>query len=116
MIRTTAGLSIHAGVPGPATLKTLLTYARLCGIGNSMRVLTRQAGNLLRLARLSHPDALITALARHRAAEPASRIKRLHFYPFGGVARTARWIEAVRAGAFILHDDGAGFTVDPEQG
>jgi methylenetetrahydrofolate reductase (NADPH) len=99
-------------VPGPATLKTLLTYARLCGIGNSMRVLTRQGGNLLRLARLTHPDALIMALARHRAAEPASRIERLHFYPFGGIARTGRWIEAVRAGAFSLHDDGAGFTVD----
>ena len=87
---------------GPATLKTLLAYARLCGIGNSMRVLTRQAGNLLRLARLSYPDALITALARHRAADPASRIERLHLYPFGGLARTARWLEGVRAGAFSL--------------
>jgi methylenetetrahydrofolate reductase (NADPH) len=108
------GLPIHAGVPGPATLKTLLNYARLCGIGNSMRVLTRQAGNLLRLARLSYPDALITALAAARA-DPASRIERLHFYPFGGLARTARWLEGVRAGAFALDDEG-GFTVDPEYG
>ena len=91
------GLPIHVGVPGPATLKTLLAYARMCGIGNSMRVLTRQGGNLLRLARLSYPDALITALARHRATEPASRIERLHLYPFGGLARTARWLEAVPA-------------------
>jgi methylenetetrahydrofolate reductase (NADPH) len=110
------GLPIHVGVPGPATLKTLLAYARLCGIGNSMRVLTRQSGNLLRLARLSYPDALIAALARHRAADPASRIERLHLYPFGGLARTARWLEGVRAGAFRLHDDGLGFTVDPEHG
>jgi methylenetetrahydrofolate reductase (NADPH) len=110
------GLPIHVGVPGPATLKTLLAYARMCGIGNSMRVLTRQAGNLLRLASLSYPDALISALAAHRAADPASRIERLHLYPFGGLARTARWIEAVRAGAFTLHDDGLGFTVDPEHG
>ena len=70
----------------------------------------------LRLARLSYPDALITALARHRAAEPASRIERLHFYPFGGLARTARWLEGVRAGAFTLHADGLGFTVDPQYG
>ncbi|HEX5080379.1 MAG TPA: hypothetical protein VFV80_14595 [Geminicoccaceae bacterium] len=110
------GLPIHVGVPGPATLKTLLAYARLCGIGNSIRVLTRQGGNLLRLARLSYPDALITALAQHRAAEPASRIERLHFYPFGGLARTARWLEGVRAGAFTLHEDGQGFTVDPQYG
>jgi methylenetetrahydrofolate reductase (NADPH) len=105
-------LPIHIGVPGPATLKSLLGYARLCGVGNSMRVLTQQAGNLLKLASLSYPDALIAALARHRAGDPHSRIERLHFYPFGGLARTARWIEAIRAGAFTLHDDGCGFTVD----
>ena len=105
-------LPIHVGVPGPATIRSLLNYARLCGVGNSMRVLTRQAGNLLKLARLSYPDGLITALARQRAEDPQCRIERLHFYPFGGLARTARWIEAIRAGAFTLHDDGLGFTVD----
>ena len=105
-------LPIHIGVPGPATLKSLLGYARLCGVGNSMRVLTQQAGNLLKLASLSYPDALIAALARHRARDPHSRIERLHFYPFGGLARTARWLEAIRAGAFTLHDDGLGFTVE----
>lgn len=108
------GLPIHVGVAGPATLKTLLSYARLCGIGNSVRVLTRQGGNLLRLARIFHPDALITALARHRAADPHSRIERLHIYPFGGLVRTARWLAAVQTGAFTMHDDGLGFTVDPD--
>jgi methylenetetrahydrofolate reductase (NADPH) len=105
-------LPIHVGVPGPATVKSLLNYARLCGVGNSMRVLTRHAGNLFKLASLSYPDALLAALAWHRASDPDSRIQRLHFYPFGGLARTARWIEAIRAGAFTLHDDGLGFTVD----
>jgi methylenetetrahydrofolate reductase (NADPH) len=105
-------LPIHVGVPGPATLKSLLNYGRLCGVGNSMRVLTRQAGNLFKLASLSYPDALIAALARHRAGDPDCRIEQLHFYPFGGLARTARWIEAIRSGAFTMHEDGLGFTVD----
>ena len=105
-------LPIHVGVPGPATVKSLLNYARLCGVGNSMRLLTHQAGNLFKLASLSYPDALITALANHRATDPHGCIKRLHFYPFGGLARTARWIEAIRAGAFTLHADGLGFTAD----
>jgi methylenetetrahydrofolate reductase (NADPH) len=113
MIRTQGShLPIHVGVPGPATLKSLLGYARLCGVGNSMRVLTREAGNLLKLASLSYPDALIAALARHGASDPGCRLERLHFYPFGGLARTARWVEAIRAGAFTLHDGGLGFTVD----
>ena len=109
-------LPIHVGVPGPATVKSLLGYARMCGVGNSMRLLTRQAGNLFKLASLSYPDALITALAHHVADEPESRIAQLHFYPFGGLARTARWVEAIRNGAFTLHDDGLGFTVAGSDG
>ena len=105
-------LPIHVGVPGPATVKSLLSYARLCGVGNSMRVLTQQAGSLFKLASLSYPDALLAALARHLAGDSGCRIERLHFYPFGGLARTARWIEAIRAGAFTLHDGGLGFTVN----
>ena len=105
-------LPIHAGVPGPATVKSLLSYARMCGVGNSMRLLSQQAGNLFKLASLSYPDTLITGLAHHQGAEPDSRIAQLHFYPFGGLARTARWVEAIRAGAFTLNDDGLGFTVD----
>jgi methylenetetrahydrofolate reductase (NADPH) len=104
-------LPIHVGVPGPATVKSLLSYARLCGVGNSMRVLTRQAGNLLKLASLSYPDELLAALAHHRGEHADCRLERLHFYPFGGLARTARWVEAIRAGDFTLHDDGIGFTV-----
>jgi methylenetetrahydrofolate reductase (NADPH) len=109
-------LPIHVGVPGPATLRSLLSYARLCGVGNSMRVLTRHAGNLLKLASLSFPDALLAALARHRGDDPDCRLERLHFYPFGGLARSARWIEAIRAGDFTLHDDGLGFTVHDAAG
>lgn len=106
------GLPIHVGIPGPATIKALLRYARLCGVGNSMRMLTRQGGSLLRLASLSYPDALLTALAHHRIVDPDTRIERLHFYPFGGLARTAGWIGAIRAGQFTMHADGLGFTVD----
>jgi methylenetetrahydrofolate reductase (NADPH) len=106
-----SALPIHVGVPGPATVRSLLSYARLCGVGNSMRVLTQQAGNLFKLASLSYPDALLAALARHRASDPECRLERLHFYAFGGLARTARWIAAIRAGDFTLHDDGLGFTV-----
>jgi methylenetetrahydrofolate reductase (NADPH) len=105
-------LPIHVGVPGPASIKSLLNYARLCGVGNSMRLLTRQGGSLFKLASLSYPDRLITALAVARGPDPASCIARLHFYPFGGLARTARWIGALQAGAFTLHEDGLGFTAD----
>ncbi len=107
-------LPIHAGIPGPATIKTLLNYARLCGVGNSIRVLTRQAGSLLRLAGFAYPDRLLTALAHHQADERASMIERVHLYPFGGIGRTARWINAVREGRFDMTADGLGFAVDSD--
>jgi methylenetetrahydrofolate reductase (NADPH) len=105
-------LPIHVGVPGPATVKTLLRYARMCGVGNSMRMLTRQAGSLFKLASVSAPDALLMDLAQHCANDPATRIERLHFYPFGGIARLAGWLAAIKSGDFTLNDDGRGFTVD----
>ena len=51
-------LPIHAGIPGPASIKTLVNYARSCGIGNSLRFITKQAFNLTKLATLSTPDTV----------------------------------------------------------
>jgi methylenetetrahydrofolate reductase (NADPH) len=109
-------LPIHVGIPGPATIKTLLNYAKLCGVGNSMRVLARQGGSLLRLAGLSYPDRLLTGLAHHLAEDPDTRIERIHLYPFGGLGRASRWINAIREGRFDMNADGLGFTVDADPG
>ncbi len=99
------------GTPGPATLKTLIAYAKACGVGASIRVLTKQAKKVTQLLKAQAPDRLIADLARHRLAEPETLVRRLHFYPFGGLKRTASWIGAVRRGNFRL-DGRGGFTVD----
>ena len=57
-------LPIHAGIPGPASIKTLINYARSCGIGNSLRFISKQAFNLTKLATLSTPDKLIYDLSK----------------------------------------------------
>ena len=99
------------GTPGPATLKTLIAYAKACGVGASMRILTKQAKKVTQLLKAQAPDRLIADLARHRLAEPETLVRRLHFYPFGGLKRTASWIKAVRQGNFRLNGRG-GFEVD----
>ena len=104
-------LQAAVGTPGPATLKTLIAYARACGVGASMRVLTKQAKKVTQLLKAQAPDRLIADLARHRLAEPETLVRQLHFYPFGGLKRTASWIGAVRRGSFRL-DDLGGFEVD----
>lgn len=103
-------LPIHIGVAGPATLKSLLHYAAMCGIGSSMRVLKRQAWNIARLTQVSAPDSLVLDLARYRATDPDCRIARAHFFTFGGFKRAAQWLALASSGAFDLDGDG-GFRV-----
>ena len=111
---TVVGIPVHVGLPGPASLTSLLKYARICGIGESVRFLTRGAGSALKLATWT-PDRFLTALANHKAVDPECRIGKAHFYSFGGVTRTARWLAAVRNNAIELSRDGSGFAVVPSR-
>ena len=104
-------LPIHLGVPGLATLKTLLKFAQSSGVGPSIRVLTRQARNLARLMLVQAPDRLLVELAAYKAADPECGIEKLHFYPFGGLAKTAEWANAVAAGRSALDARGTGHAV-----
>jgi methylenetetrahydrofolate reductase (NADPH) len=103
-------LSIRVGVPGLATLKTLLRFAQMSGVGPSMRVLTRQARNLAKLLLVQAPDGLVAGLAAARKADPDCLIESLHFYPFGGLARTVEWVDAVADGRIV--PTAKGFSVD----
>ena len=85
-------------MPGLATLKTLIKFAQMSGIGPSIRVLTRQASNLTKLLLVQAPDRLMLDLAAYKATDPECGIEKLHFYPFGGLAKTATWANALAAG------------------
>ena len=87
-------LPIHVGIPGPASIKTLLHYARICGIGPSVRVLTRHAGGFARLALEATPERIVADLARYRSMDPDCGIVRAHVFPFGGLARASAWLSA----------------------
>lgn len=104
-------LPVHIGIAGLASLKTLVRYARLCGVGPSMRALTRNASNVARLATEAAPDGVLAALARYKATDPDCGIERAHFFPFGGIPRTAAWAYAAAAGRTVFRPDGQGFQV-----
>lgn len=105
-------LPVHIGLPGPASLKALLGHARACGIGPSMRFLTRQAANVAKLMKVSAPDRLVTALADYRASDPDCGIAGVHLYPFGGMRRAALWTYGAADGAIVMNKDGRGFRVE----
>ena len=105
-------LPVYIGLPGLASLKALIGHARACGVGPSMRFLTRQARNVTKLLTVSAPDRLVTALAAYRANDPGCGIHGVHVYPLGGLKKSARWAQAVVEGRFEMHEDGQGFEVD----
>ncbi len=107
-------LPIHIGIPGLATLKTLINHAKACGIGPSMRFLTRQARNVAKLMTVSAPDRLLLDLARYKASDPDCGIRKIHVYPLGGLKKSALWTYAAADGDFTLKRDGKGFTVNRE--
>lgn len=97
------GLPVRAGLAGPASLPRLLRFAALCGIGNSVRALQARPRAISRLMVEAGPEATLRELAR-RAEPPLAGV---HFFCFGGLIRTARWLRAVRDGRFELTDDGS---------
>jgi methylenetetrahydrofolate reductase (NADPH) len=105
-------LPIHIGMPGLATLRTLINHSKACGIGPSMRFLTRQARNVAKLMTVSTPDRLLLDLAHYQASDPDCGIRKIHVYPLGGLKKSAHWTYAVADGDFTVRRDGKGFTVD----
>jgi methylenetetrahydrofolate reductase (NADPH) len=100
------GLPVRVGLSGPASLPRLLKFAALCGIGNSIRALKARPQAITRLLVEAGPETVVRDLARH----PGPPITGLHFFCFGGLVRTARWLRALREGRFELTEDG-GFRV-----
>ena len=98
-------LDIHAGIPGPASIKTLINYARSCGIGNSLRFLTKQAFNLTKLATLNTPDKLIYDLANYVETNKSTNLKNIHFYAFGGMKKTSEWLNHLNDSELEYNDN-----------
>ncbi len=98
-------LPIHIGIPGLATLKSLIMHSQACGIGVSIRFLTKQARNISKLLLINTPDKLCADLAIHKASNTDCGITGMHFYPLGGLQRTAQWAYAIRDGKFTITDE-----------
>lgn len=107
-------LPIRIGIPGLASVKTLLNYAQACGIGNSMAFLKKQARNVTKLMTVSAPDKLIADLAHYKATGPECGIVGCHMYPLGGIRKTAKWTYAVVDGDFVMNSKVGGFSLTVE--
>jgi methylenetetrahydrofolate reductase (NADPH) len=103
--REGVGAPVRIGLAGPANVATLVRFAIRCGVTNSIRALTGRADRFLRLVSDSAPDGLVRGLAESDPALLAG-VAGLHFFPFGGVAKTARWANALKRGRFRANASG----------
>lgn len=85
-------LPIHVGVPGPASIKTLVKYAAMCGVGNSARFIRKQALNVTKLLSVSEPTEFVDQLATLHFDKPELGIAAPHLYPFGGFDKLFAWM------------------------
>jgi methylenetetrahydrofolate reductase (NADPH) len=100
---------VQVGAAGPASVRTLLHFGLRCGIGNSLRALSAHGPSLARLLTTHGPEAVAAAVAPEMER---LGITGLHLFPFGGFARSARWLAAVQEGRFTMAADGEGFEVE----
>jgi methylenetetrahydrofolate reductase (NADPH) len=94
---------VVAGLPGPANIGRLLTLARHCGVGPSIRALSSRPGSVFKLLSDRSPDALLGELAAALQRQP-DLFDGIHLYSFGGFLRTAGWL---RQQAEIIRSAGA---------
>jgi methylenetetrahydrofolate reductase (NADPH) len=87
------GLPVHIGVAGPAKLQTLIKFALSCGVGPSLQVLQKRAADLTKLVMPFTPEDLLRELAARKATHPDFPVEAVHFFPLGGIGKTAEFAE-----------------------
>lgn len=89
---------IHIGIPGPASVKTLLKFAAVCGVSASTAVLRKYGLSITQLLSSAGPDALVGEYAGKLSKGEFGDVH-LHLYPFGGLRKAADWLQEYRVSA-----------------
>ena len=88
-------IPIHIGIAGPAKLQTLLKFSVECGIGASMKILTKRAKDLTKLLLPYKPTQMLNELSEYMSKDPTLNSEQVHFFPIGGIKQTSDWLEEV---------------------
>jgi methylenetetrahydrofolate reductase (NADPH) len=88
-------LPVRVGVPGPAGVRRLLSFASRLGVGTSTGIAKKYGFSISNLMGTAGPDKFICALAEGLDPGRHGEVK-LHFYTFGGLKATSDWIADFR--------------------
>jgi methylenetetrahydrofolate reductase (NADH) len=93
-------LPVRIGLAGPAGIATLTRYAIHCGVGNSIKALTKSTSFGKLLTERDPEPVIRELLAEAPGGDPFAQpfgLGGLHFYTFGGIKKTVEWIHSMRS-------------------
>jgi methylenetetrahydrofolate reductase (NADPH) len=96
--RRAPGVPVQVGIPGPTTPAALLRFAKICGVGASFRAMTNQGMNAVKLLTHTDPGEQLALIAAHQRSNTHTNISGVHMFSFGGVSKTAQWMNGVLRG------------------
>jgi len=89
------GLPVRIGVPGPAGVRRLMSYAARFGVGTGASVVRKYGFSLTNLMGTAGPDRFLRDLAAAHVPARHGDLK-IHFYTFGGLKATSDWAARFR--------------------
>lgn len=88
---------VRIGMAGPASIPALLKFAQRCGVRASANGFARHATSIGKLLTRATPAEVVNDLAEAAASENLGQIAS-HFYSFGGLAQTSKWVRDAKHG------------------
>jgi methylenetetrahydrofolate reductase (NADPH) len=85
-------LPVHIGIAGPTNMITLLRYAARCGVTASAKVLAKNPASMKLLGSWD-PDGQMEEIEQSCGDKIGERIGGIHLFPFGGLKKTAGWLQ-----------------------
>ena len=89
-------IAVHAGIPGPAKLATLMRFAKICGVQSSAKKLLANKKVGLDLLRGTAPWEQLDGIGAYKLETGLALTT--HIFTFGGLEEVTKWLDDVRAG------------------
>ncbi len=93
LAKTVPEVPVYAGLVGPTSPTKLLRFAKICGVGTSIRAANKLGMNALKLATHANPDRQFEILAKHKDANETGNLAGIHLFSFGGFVDSSTWLD-----------------------
>lgn len=95
LARRWPGLPVVVGMAGPTTAAALLKFAQRCGVSTSLRALSEQGWDAVKLFMHTDPGDQLSAVAQYRLRHDDCNVVGVHLFSFGTAAKAAAWMNGV---------------------